>query len=123
MGGCVSTNADLDIHADGKNYHLKRLIATGFSFLFFLRKTSAFSGFSQIWLAEDTEKGDKFAVKKVFCHGQTEFERTRREINVCLLFAQSSYKRYVFLFNFLVAYAFWPISTNFALISCMRGTL
>lgn len=74
MGACISTNEYNDIQADGRNYHLKRAIATG--------------GFSQIWLAEDTENGEKFAVKKVVCHGQSELERTKREITLLLHFGK-----------------------------------
>ncbi|KAI1729338.1 protein kinase domain-containing protein [Ditylenchus destructor] len=63
--GCVGSR--VDIEADGRQYHIKKLIASG--------------GFSQIFSADDLESGEKVAIKKIVCHSSIELKRTRREIS------------------------------------------
>uniref|UniRef100_A0A914HBI8 non-specific serine/threonine protein kinase n=1 Tax=Globodera rostochiensis TaxID=31243 RepID=A0A914HBI8_GLORO len=72
--GCVSSQ--VDVEAEGRQYRMKRKIASG--------------GFSQLFLAEDVESGDKVAVKKIVCHGHSEADRVRREIGFLLRFAERS---------------------------------
>ncbi|KAL3090258.1 hypothetical protein niasHS_006710 [Heterodera schachtii] len=72
--GCV--NSRVDVETDGHQYRMKRKIASG--------------GFSQIFLAEDVESGEKVAIKKIVCHGPSEAERVRREIGFLLRFAKRS---------------------------------
>uniref|UniRef100_A0A914M0E7 non-specific serine/threonine protein kinase n=1 Tax=Meloidogyne incognita TaxID=6306 RepID=A0A914M0E7_MELIC len=72
MGGCVSSR-DVDVEIDGKLLRLKRVIATG--------------GFSQIYLAEEASNNEKFAIKKILCHGQDEIKCVRREIELLTRFA------------------------------------
>lgn len=76
MGGCVSSR-EFDVETDGRRFRLRRVIATG--------------GFSQIYLAEDVETGNKFAVKKVVCHGDSEALRAKREIDLLLRFGNFPY--------------------------------
>uniref|UniRef100_A0A915MNU0 Protein kinase domain-containing protein n=1 Tax=Meloidogyne javanica TaxID=6303 RepID=A0A915MNU0_MELJA len=59
---------DVDVEIDGKLLRLKRVIATG--------------GFSQIYLAEEASNNEKFAIKKILCHGQDEIKCVRREIEI-----------------------------------------
>ncbi|KAF7636878.1 Protein kinase domain-containing protein [Meloidogyne graminicola] len=73
MGGCISSR-DVDVEIDGKLLHLKKIIASG--------------GFSQIYLAEDASNNEKFAIKKILCHGQEEVKCVKREIELLIRFGQ-----------------------------------
>uniref|UniRef100_A0A915MG29 Protein kinase domain-containing protein n=1 Tax=Meloidogyne javanica TaxID=6303 RepID=A0A915MG29_MELJA len=64
---------DVDVEIDGKLLRLKRVIATG--------------GFSQIYLAEEASNNEKFAIKKILCHGQDEIKCVRREIELLTCFS------------------------------------
>uniref|UniRef100_A0A915CTG5 Protein kinase domain-containing protein n=1 Tax=Ditylenchus dipsaci TaxID=166011 RepID=A0A915CTG5_9BILA len=73
--GCVGSRVDIEL-ADGRQFHLKKLIATG--------------GFSQIYAGEDVESGEKVAVKRIVCYSTNEVQRTQREADFHIKFGSDS---------------------------------